>query len=332
MNMLFPKDDEMRQDTGLQDRVIHIIKPLISEDAEERVKRSCKQWNLVVRDHIRNETALRLTDGDAKGAIPVKVVQGFAVPLAELINKFSDPVLWRLILGQPKLDRIIEGLNYFLDGWQSFEDWPKLPETAKGGREYLKRSVEIAHALQQLAVIDEVQHKIKEIDQDILGAYYFKRKNGPEIEIYWMAIAMVAAMLALRIEDLTVVVLVHELAHGYTHIGHDIDGIQWNSSDFGDADSSIVEGLAQFYTEAVVTRLEGRAPGQKISYERFLEMQSGPYLAHREWFASDSAQRGEIVRRAMVTARRNGVKSKDEWKTLLEVAEEDLHSRKGLFG
>jgi hypothetical protein len=329
MNTLFPNDDEMCQDAGLQDRVIRIIKPLISEDAEDRVKRSCKQWNLVVRDHIRNETGLRLTDGDTRGAIPVKVVEGFAEPLAELINKFSDPVLWRLILGQPKLDRIIEGLNYFLDGWQSFEDWPKLPEVAKGGREYLKRSLEITHALQQLTVIEEVQHGIKEIDHDILGAYYFTRKNGPEIEIYWMAIAMVAAMLALRIEDLTAVVLVHELAHGYTHIGHDIDGIQWDSSDFGHTDSSIVEGLAQFYTEVVVTRLEGRAPGQKISYERFLEMQSGPYLAHREWFKSDSAQKGEIVRRAMVTARRNGVTSKDEWQTLLESAKEDLRSGRG---
>ncbi len=47
---------------------------------------------------------------------------------------------------------------------------------------------------------------------------------------------MIAAMLDVTIEDLTLVVLAHELTHGYTHIGRDIDGIQWNDRAFGTSD------------------------------------------------------------------------------------------------
>ena len=91
-----------------------------------------------------------------------------------------------------------------------------------------------------------------------------------------MPIAMVAAMLDVRIEDLTVVVLAHELTHGYTHIGRDIDGLQWADDVFCRTDRAIVEGLAQFYTEVVTNKIALRSPGPKLAYERLLGLQSGP--------------------------------------------------------
>ena len=48
--------------------------------------------------------------------------------------------------------------------------------------------------------------------------------------------AMVAPMIDVAIEDLTVVVLIHELAHGYTHIGRDIDGTSWDDTAFAKSD------------------------------------------------------------------------------------------------
>src|SRR6516165_3394642 len=61
-------------DTKLQERATASIKPLIPPDAEERVNRSFKQWNQIIRDHIRTETGLKLSDGDSRFAIPVRVV------------------------------------------------------------------------------------------------------------------------------------------------------------------------------------------------------------------------------------------------------------------
>jgi hypothetical protein len=323
---LWDEDDEQGE-KDLQDRAVRIIQPLIPRDAEDRVSRAFRQWNQIVREHIRNETALRLTDGDARTAIPVRVVEGFPLPLANLIDGYRDRVLWRLILGQQKLGGIIEGLNFFLEGWAEFESWPRLPEIARNGQDCLERTRDIAAVLQQLAVIEEVRQKMKQFSQDILGVYRFGKATGWQIELYWMAIAMVAAMLDVRLEDLTVVVLAHELTHGYTHLGRDIDGDQWEDGDFRKADLSIIEGLAQFYTETVVTRMEGRVPGPKMAYERLLNMQSGPYLAHREWLKADTPQKGEIVRFAMVMARRNSVQAKDEWQSLVNAAKQELGSR-----
>jgi hypothetical protein len=85
---------------------------------------------------------------------------------------------------------------------------------------------------QQSALTEQVRKDITAIDEDILGVYHTITSN---VEIFWMPIAMVAAMLDVRIEDLTVVVLAHELTHGYTHIGRDIDGLQWETRCFAGA-------------------------------------------------------------------------------------------------
>src|SRR5438874_9579187 len=107
---------------------------------------------------------------------------------------------------------------------------------------------------------------------------------------------MIAAMLDVTIEDLTLVVLAHELTHGYTHIGRDIDGIQWNDRAFGTSDPMIVEGLAQFYTHVLTERMAARNPGPHMAYTKLLTIQSGPYHAHLDWLADEVRQRGEIVR------------------------------------
>lgn len=71
------------------------------------------------------------------------------------------------------------------------------------------------------------------------------------VGIYGMPIALISAMLNVSIEDLTAVTLAHALAHGYTHLGRDIDGRTWSDNGFADSELSVIEGLAQFYTDVV---------------------------------------------------------------------------------
>lgn len=309
-------------DAELHNRVVKIIKPLIPPDAEDRVSRTVKLANTAIRDVIRSETGLRLSDDQNRSSIPVKVTDGFSNGLAGLIGKFNDPVLWRIIAAQPKLGAVLDGLNFLLADWNSFEAWPPLPAAAKGSRDAILKTVEAAHALQQVAVTRQVMGELKEIEEDILGAYHFRRAHPqnrgwlsvtPWIEIYWMPLALISSMLGVRIEDLTVVVLAHELAHGYTHMGKDIDGNCWENDAFGTADLAVVEGLAQFYTELITTRLQHRFAGAFTAYERLLELQSGPYLAHREWQKNSRPPSGETVRFAMLATRMKSRLTHAEW-------------------
>src|SRR6266436_4740434 len=49
----------------------------------EEIGQTCKQWNNAVRDHLRTETALRLSVGDETQSVPVKVVEGMPKLLVE---------------------------------------------------------------------------------------------------------------------------------------------------------------------------------------------------------------------------------------------------------
>lgn len=317
---------EMNENT-LQERAKKLVKPLIPPDAEDRVRRAYKQWNQSIRDHIRSETALKLADGDGRQSLQVKIVDGFPAGLAQLIGEHRDPVIWRLIVGQPKLGGVVEGLSFLLQDWDEFEQWNSLPNVAKGKKASIQETLEIVNALQKEAIAETVREQIKKIDEDILGAYHFSGDRQSYIELYWMAIAMVAAMIDVRIEDLTAVVLAHELAHGYTHIGRDIDGTQWSDHAFSTCDLKIVEGLAQFYTKVVTEKLAQRAPGPNIAYERLLKLQSGPYLVHKEWLTDEPRDRGEAVRFTMVAVRGQGQTNYEDWQETLKKAVNSLRKK-----
>lgn len=103
-------------------------------------------------------------------------------------------------------------------------------------------------------------------------------------------------------EGLTVVVLAHELAHAYSHLGRDIDGHRWETSAFARTDLGIAEGLAQFYTATICEQMQFRFPAAQAAYAALLTIQKGPYRAHEKWLAMKAHAR-EVVRFGMVRAR-----------------------------
>jgi hypothetical protein len=152
-----------------------------------------------------------------------------------------------------------------------------LSPTAIATEDDVQRVHRMAQAL--VSKLDEMDmlKKILGIQEDILGAYFFGIR---EVRIYWMAIGIVASALGLSPSSLTTVVLSHELAHAYTHLGRDIDKERWDTTSFSGADIRIVEGLAQFYTGVLCKKLEQRVPGALHAYNELLKHQSGVYKCH----------------------------------------------------
>ena len=174
---------------ALQDRAIALIKPLMPSDAADRVGQAVQRSRRIVRDHLGDETGLSLLGR----SIPIQIVDGFPVQIARLIDTHEDAILWLLVMLRPKLAGVVEGLTGLLEHWQAFESWPSLPNVAKGTATALDRSLEVAIALQTLPAARRVFEEIKEINEDILGTYYFAN-GGSHIEIYWMAQALFAAV------------------------------------------------------------------------------------------------------------------------------------------
>jgi len=285
------------------------LRKLLDEDVPDRVKRTVKQWNQTVREFIRTETALRLTVAEARHAVPIKVVDGLPLPFAEILQGVDETLLW-LTLNRPTLEATAAGLGQVVKRFPDFLKWPPTKQSLgqqdgfldvdqmdlQKSQEFLET---LLKALEELSLIEQ----LKTIDEDVLGAYFFRI---PEIRLYWMAIGFFAHNLDVPVEALTVVTLAHELAHAYSHLGKDIDGRDWDTAAFAQADIYIVEGLAQFYTEVVCKRLAFRYPEAFQAYKEFLGIQGGPYLAHRSWI-EDDARAGEVVRISMLHTRTNQV-------------------------
>ena len=175
--------------------------------------------------------------------------------------------------------------------------------------EDLRRVHETAGAW--LAKLDELEavNKVVGINEDVLGAYFFR---VPEINLYWVVIGITARALGVSPEALTIVVLAHELAHAYTHLGRDIDDERWHVEEFARTDLEIVEGLAQFYTQVLCRRLEQRMPAALEAYQELLKRQSGPYQAHQQWIEGDE-RAGEVIRVSMIECRTKRIRASEEF-------------------
>jgi len=282
-----------------------------STGIREVVERTYKQWNTILRDYLRSEMALRLTVGTDAQSVPVRVVGGMPLPFAEVMRRLEG-LEW-LLLNRPALVAASTGTQFMAKHADAMcQVWGT--EVGPAGRDEIARVQKTAEAW--LKKLDEAKavEQIIGIHEDVLGAYFFR---VPEIRLYWVVIGITARALGISAEALTVVVLAHELAHAYTHLGRDIDSERWDTERFAAADIGIVEGLAQFYTAVLCRRLEQRMPAAYKAYDELLAKQSGPYRAHVDW-VGDHEQGGEIVRVSMIECRSQGITGLEDFSKAIE--------------
>jgi hypothetical protein len=277
----------------------------------ERVKGAFDQWNPILRRHLRDEMGLRLGSDDKNAKVSVHVVPGLPPSLLAVIGQFEEPD-WLLLLRKASIDDASATLDGLLSHWRDVEPHlsPAARERGHGATVQVRAMLD---ELSQAAKKEALLRQFGNIREDVLGAYFFHLRF---VNLYWMAIGFIAGVLNLPVEALTVVVAAHELAHAYSHLGKDIDGVRWNTQTFSETELGIVEGLAQYYTEIVCKAIRDRYPTALQAYQGLLKHQSGPYLAHRVWQAEAGAT-GEAVRIAMIECRQHRVRVYEQFHKIL---------------
>ena len=184
-------------------------------------------------------------------------------------------------------------------------------------------SKEVVEKLLRFCVQRSAVRRLLAVDADIFGTYRVEAGEA-RIDIYWAVIGYVAPSLGVDPVDLALVVLVHELAHAFTHLGRDADGSDW--AGFWDADRGLLEGLAQYYTHLVLenAQLRGRSTAAKHAYELLLPHQPEIYQRHAEWV---SRWPPEAVRAALIEARNRRCQSRGDFEGM--VAEQADRIRAG---
>ena len=303
-------------------------------ETEEAVKRTRERLNQHIREALRQETGLRFRRmieedglfGNTRTLettnIQLRVEPGYPESIRQREPEPAQrlPALlapWRGALA--KLKEGSEQARLMFEALElEFEDLRRY-ENVHVALEPMSR-----FAGQMLAIAGRFDFVkwILDVNEDVLGLYTIVGHQHARVDLYWGVIGLVSGMLATTVEDLTVVVLAHELAHAFTHLGLDIDGHCWPTEGFAHSDRGVLEGLAQYYTHRVCERLTGVAPGARGAYAMLLPHQPWQYRVHETWIQQNPP---EEVRLAMLQARRVGPVSIAQFHTLLDAAGEILH-------
>jgi hypothetical protein len=311
----------------------------VPAEVEATVRRTCTDLKEKIQRALRQESRLlRKPQGQAgkdtgQEYVEVPVIVKLGVP--ECLRRFQLPVAdplvaliapYRLVIGQAReklgsIEHLVAALRSHPEGETLLEqrDWHIPPVIAL-----------LDDLLRKGSGIDLVQ-LILGINRDVLGAYIYdgpvtvvgREEKIPRIEIYWQVIGLVAKELGVEVEDLTTVVLAHEQAHAYTHLGIDADDQSWGTDGFAKSDIGLVEGLAQYYTEQIVGRLAKGHPGARPAYERLLDKQPPDYQTHRRWIHESTP---EAIRIAMIEERRRGTGKLERFAESLRFGNERLRN------
>ncbi len=301
----------------------------VDPKTEERVEGARRRANTAVRNLLRDRTRLSFSFDDEGQRrvrqVSVKLDAGRPSYIGNI--EFDDDIV--LLLELSKVRNLLEaGASdwlYYKDVNQMLAADQSIAMRPLDAALFANHHERFQHLLALLDKRDPLQ-KILHLEDDILGEYAYGTdcygEEGGEIYIYWGIIGLVSDLLGVNVEDLTVVVLTHELAHAYTHQGFEIDGTQWNSSRFRRADKSVREGLAQYFTHLFLTSKQDMFPGAFEVFEKLLGKQADCYSAHTDWVENHTA---EHVRRAMLEARRsNEAVTTDKFQEMLKSAKKAL--------
>jgi len=317
-------DGPCKPQSKLEGKVLEVI----GRGAEDEVQRTYEKWNVQLRTYLRNVTGLRLSTKEKKQSVPVQVVYGLPHLFAEILDDENASFNWWLMDHHLALGRASKTLQEILG------KYPDIQRMIYGGGLPPAYKKDICNIQQVITDIlrwrkgEDWLLRLREINEDVFGAYFYR---VPKIEIYWMPIALVAKRLEVSGEAMTVVVLTHELAHSYTHIGFDTDGDNWDTDSFSSADDFIVEGMAQFYTETILERLAPVNLSPLEAFERLLKFQSPLYTDYQNWLKGHT-RISEVVRLGVIEARIKPHKDYQDFKQELEKAAAHLPDNSSIVG
>lgn len=241
-----------------------------------------------------------------------------------LLDEWEDPTDWIMQLRRPQLEGTLDGLRGLVAD-------PGFLKARFGGdidsidlRAIDSTAALIERLLATPSAKPQLPNYIVRYDDDVLGRYSVRTS---EIKLYWVVLGAQAALMNVPVEALTIVVLAHELAHAYTHVGVDMDGHSWDTDKFAGTDLRIIEGLAEYYTCILCTvRYRAKLPQLVDAYQALEARSSDLYMVHRKWERL-GPRLGEAIRLAMLTARRLGIQRYEEFHRLLAGAARMMNSQ-----
>lgn len=190
----------------------------LPSDTSTLVKSAKERYNVQLRRAMREEGGLTLSDhaGDDV-SIPIRLDVAFPKSIE---NQKLPNDQWLAVLVapyRPVLEQLRNASAIVIEDLiPALKEDHRAATLVAEADQPIKQSHEFAeHLLKALDRFDLVKW-LYHIDEHILGCY---DPRAGETFLYWGVIGLVARQIGVTTEDLAAVVLGHELAHAYTHLG-----------------------------------------------------------------------------------------------------------------
>ncbi|MFZ5448938.1 MAG: hypothetical protein ACOZFS_09920 [Thermodesulfobacteriota bacterium] len=282
--------------------LLKFLKPGTKQKIAEYYQRHNLAIRKAIRDELRLNLAARGMEGEeSESRVHVEVDKvGLPQMVANIPIEDKDWLSAILTVYRPYLSMLAESTAQVAE-LLFRPELKELPEVMTLGRS-VPEAHQLAQALLQRIKLLDLVERILAFNEDVLGAYqYDLNERAPsKILLFWGVIGLVSQGQKLDLETLTALVLAHEMAHAYTHLGYDIDRKRWPSRAFAESDREVKEGLAQYYAARVMERLKDRLPLGPDTFAQLLAKQSTPYHAHEPWMQEYTP---EVVRAALISGR-----------------------------
>jgi len=236
----------------------------------ERVK---KEWNIPIRNFYKKIMSVHLKEDDNSSNANSSSIRIHIEPIADMKMLMEIDYLFG------NIDfRQIDILKKFLVAAE-----PSLPLFSEDSPHDEHLADIIALTKKKLDKLDPRQFNndlfkiFFEGDTDIFGRYYLK--GG--IVLYVIPCVLFCEANGLDLYTFVVMILAHELAHGYNHRGKDKDNYMWKN--FGRVDTMVLEGLAQYYTYEFLKKQLHKLEEGKRTFMYLLKYQAIQYRCFEEW-------------------------------------------------
>jgi hypothetical protein len=282
------------------------------------VERAKNKYNNRLRSVIREKIGLSLnfqktnlvlnTSDKDNVSIPIKIVDKVPQNLLRIFEKYKDEQI-QLLLHYRDIQDTIHEIKYQIENFKIYEKFHQnmfeIDSLVHTLDYFMKLKIEIDNS----GIIGEVQN----LGPDTLGSYFIKDNR---IELYWLSIGLCSIFYDCSVEDFTLIALTHELLHGYTHIGFDKDGNNWDTNYFQNCDLRIVEGFAQFYTELICTDYFSQSIK---AFNNLLTVQSEEYYSYKTWLPENEKDKYEKARQMLLMVRKEKTIKYDDFKTRFKI-------------
>lgn len=291
--------------------LIDKVDPSIESKIREAKKTNLQAFRMAL------SSSMRLATSAAKRShtIQVDIVPGYPTVLKDMEFPDFNEQAEHLISVRRNLECYLQDSKAIAAAILSLPVDPRSSSSKREGfLEALSSGEVVVRKLLQFSVKQSILRNVLEVDKDILGTYSFEKDKG-RIRLYWAVIGLVSSSLGVSPVNLAMVVLVHELAHAYTHLGADADGHTWPQ--MFKQDRRILEGLAQYYTHVVLheINLRGMESGIQRAYNELTVQQPETYQRHLLWVKQ---WQPEVVRASMLEARNAGFSNRGAFEAALE--------------